>query len=206
MAFFVVVRLQIRPERLPAVLALIRTEFARPHGSGLGRRRGHVFRRLGTATELLSCIEWDSQYAYEQYRQSATHRAILDSLAAPSYAQYCTRPQFFERMLERFDVAACAVITSSGDDAIGVEQYVLQELRAEVVAAPGLVAYEVYRSIKTPARYLAVHRWRHLADLEHFRRSTGLRQEQRLAEIGAAPEWFTGELAAQYPAPDELST
>ena len=44
-----------------------------------------------------------------------------------------------------------------------------------------------------------VHRWRHLVDLERFRQDTGRRQDQRMAELGATLERFTGVLVAQYP-------
>ena len=64
MAFIAVVRLQVRPERLADVLSLIRTEFAHSQGSGQGRLRGYVFQRLNSLTELLGCVEWDSQETY----------------------------------------------------------------------------------------------------------------------------------------------
>jgi heme-degrading monooxygenase HmoA len=204
MAFIVIVRLQVRPERLADVLSLIRTEFARSQGSGRGRLRGHVFQRLGHLTDLLGCVEWDSQQAYEQYRHSLTHHAILDGLAAPSHAQYCTRLVSFERMLERSAVAACAVLASSIDTSAAVEQYVLQERRDEIISTPGLIAHEVYRTLKTPPRYIVVHRWQHLGDLERFRQDTGRREDQRLAELGGTLERFTGALVAQYPLDDVL--
>jgi heme-degrading monooxygenase HmoA len=202
MAFIVIVRLQVRPERLADVLSLIRTEFARSQGSGRGRLRGHVFQRLGHLTDLLGCVEWDSQQAYEQYRHSLTHHAILDGLAAPSHAQYCTRLVSFERMLERSAVAACAVLASNVSDQMMLDAYVMQERRAEIIASPGLISHEAYRTLKTPPRYIVVHRWRHLGDLERFRQDTGRREDQRLAELGATLERFTGVLVAQYPLDD----
>jgi hypothetical protein len=49
-----------------------------------------------------------------------------------------------------------------------------------------------------------VHRWRHLGDLERFRQDTDRREDQRLSELGATLERFTGVLVAQYPLDDAL--
>src|SRR4051812_46055865 len=111
MAFFVVVRLQIRPERLSNVLTLIDHEYEWAPSGQLGRRRARVFQRLGSPTELLGCIEWNSQQAYARYRRSSTHQALLADLAGPSHAQYCTCLVSFERMFEQSEVAACGGIT-----------------------------------------------------------------------------------------------
>ena len=58
MAFFVVVRLQLRLERLSDVLSLIRSEFARTQGRGPGRRRAHVFRGERLDSSLTQHYRW----------------------------------------------------------------------------------------------------------------------------------------------------
>ena len=111
----------------------------------------------------------------------------------------------FERVLERSAVAACAVLTSSVGNSAAVERYVLQERRTTNLA-PRAVAHDAYRTLKAPPRYIVVHRWHQLADLERFRRDTSQREDRRLSELGATLERFTGALVAQYPLDDASST
>ncbi|HEY3748677.1 MAG TPA: antibiotic biosynthesis monooxygenase, partial [Pseudonocardiaceae bacterium] len=101
-------------------------------------------------------------------------------------------------------VAACATIATDGAACAAVEQCITDEGRAEIIASPGLIAYEVYRTRKSPPGYVVLHRWRQLTDLEHFRAGTSRRQEQRLAELGTTLERFTGVLAATYPVDDTV--
>ncbi len=203
MPFYVVVTLRVRPDRLPAVLELIRAEFGGAEGPRPGRRRAHVFQRLGDPADLLGCIEWESREAYDAYRQTPVHREILDQLAAPAHARYCERLSAYERMLERSEVAACATIRLGAADPRAVEHFLLQEGRAEVIAAAGLVGRDVYRTLKRPPTYVVVHLWRRLTDLEEFRRDGAMRKERALTALGATVEWFTGPLSAKYPVTDE---
>ena len=50
-----------------------------------------------------------------------------------------------------------------------------------------------------PVAYVSIHSWRHLADLQRFREGGGSRNKQRIAEVGATLQRFTGALVAEYP-------
>jgi heme-degrading monooxygenase HmoA len=199
MPFHVVVRMQAQAERLAEVLALVQREFSRSPTQGIGRRRGRLFQRLDAPTDLIGIIEWENQQRYDAYRSSATHRAILDGLAGASHARYCQRLFSFERVMQRAEVAACALIEGPASEHARMQAFVTEEGRAELLASPGLIGHEVYRAHKGPSGYIVVHQWRTLADLERFRSEKSVRHEAVLAELGATIERFTGHLTAEYP-------
>ena len=199
MPFHVVVRMQAQAERLAEVLALVQREFSRPPAQGIGRHRGRLFQRLDAPTDLIGIIEWENQQRYDAYRSSTTHRAILDGLTGASHARYCQRLFSFERVMQRSEVTACALIDGPASEHARIQALVTQEGRAELLAAPGLIGHEVYRAQKGLSGYIVVHQWRTLADLERFRSENGVRHEAALAELSATIERFTGRLTAEYP-------
>jgi quinol monooxygenase YgiN len=200
MSFLVVVRMQARSERLADVLALVQREFGRPPSQRIGRRRGRLFQRLTTPTDLLEFSEWDSQEAYGLDRSSATHRAVLDSLEGASHARYCGRLVSFERALERSEVTTAILIDCPPAAGPRIEGFMLGEGRKALRDSVGLVSYEIYRTHKRPPSYIVVHQWRLLADLERFRVEAGTGHEAVLVDLGATIERFTGRLTAEYPA------
>jgi quinol monooxygenase YgiN len=74
------------------------------------------------------------------------------------------------------------------------------QVRTEMLALPGLVVFDVYRTLKQPPCFVVLHRWRQRADLERFLQVTAPRLSQQLVEVGATVERFTGILAAELPA------
>lgn len=199
MAFIVAVRMQVSEESLADVLALIQREYRQTPADGQRRRRGRLFQRLGAPTDLLGLAEWESQRAYDAYRSTTTHRAVLGGLAGPSHARYCARLITFERALQAAEVVACALIDANDPEAAEAKDFIVGQGRAEMRAAPGLISHEVYRTHKRPPSFVVVHQWRRLSDLERFRAEVGARHEAILAERGATLERFTGRLAAEYP-------
>lgn len=199
MPFHVVVQMQAHVERLAEALALIQREFGRLPSEAVGRRRGRLFQRLDTPTDLIGIIEWESQRMYDAYRSSGTHRAILDCLVGASHARYCERLVSFERVLQRSEVAACALIDGPASEHARIEAFVMGEERTDLLASPGLVGHEVYRAHNAPSGYIVVHQWRTLADLERFQSEKRVGHEAVLAEQGGTIKWFTGHLTAEYP-------
>jgi quinol monooxygenase YgiN len=201
MPLFVVSRFRVDPARLTGVLALFRGEFERVLGRP-GRRQARIFQRLSGPTDLLGVAEWESAEGYEAYRRTDTHRAILDGLAAPVHTRYCGRLQLFERPLQHAAVSACAIIAPGAARPSAAERVILTQVRSEVVASPGLIHHQVFRTLKSPPEFIVIHQWRQLADLEQFRGETGPRLERTLDGLGATVEWFTGNLVAEYPVDD----
>jgi hypothetical protein len=61
-----------------------------------------------------------------------------------------TRRQLFERVLRQTVVSACAIIAPDATRPLAVEQPILTQVRPEIVAAPGLVPRQVFRTRESP--------------------------------------------------------
>jgi hypothetical protein len=81
-----------------------------------------------------------------------------------------------------------------------VEELLLSADHEQIARADGLVGREVYRSRASRGRFLLLHRWRSLQDLDRFRAAGSLEGAAVLASLGASTTRFTGALAAEYSA------
>ncbi|MCC7369911.1 MAG: antibiotic biosynthesis monooxygenase [Chloroflexi bacterium] len=201
MPFFVAIRQQAWPDRLPMLLAAIRDNFAASRMNAPGRHAARVFQRLHEPTSLLAISEWENQAAYEAHRGSAELRLAMEAAGPTATIDTLDRLHLFERMNERPGVVACVTIAMAAEHLHAVETFLLGPTRRSMVASPSLASRELYRfqqPVEGQRQLLVVHSWRSLADLDRFRSLDALEFEQRLRDLGATVDRFTGEIAAEY--------
>ncbi|MCC6175992.1 MAG: hypothetical protein IT305_11855 [Chloroflexi bacterium] len=196
MSIIVTARRQPPPDQLERAIDAFRQSWG--EGPGRARRTARVFARLGESTDLLGVGEWDSVEDYEAHRRSprfADAAAALDGLA---HVRYFERLTAFERVLEPVGVVACALIDARPDTAGPVEAFARGQGRDEMLAVPGLRFHLVGRDLTDSFRFLVVHGWRDLADLEAFRRGISGEHQAIFASFGATIERFTATIVAEF--------
>jgi quinol monooxygenase YgiN len=201
MPYFVAIQRRAWPDRLHDLLAAIRRSFAASRTAAPGRHAARVFQRLNEPTTLLSLAECDSQAAFEAYQASPTFAGTTDEIGPPPVIEPLRRLYLFERMNERAVVIACATLTVPGEHEDAALEYLMGPAQLSMVSTPGLVCRELYRGSaddRPASRFLVVHGWRSIADLDRFRSGDVTRFEDTLATWGATMERFTGEVAIEY--------
>lgn len=202
MSIAVLIHARIHPERVAAVLSALRDRIEPQTGPSsahlAGRLRERIFQRLGSDSELLSLGQWQSKQALATAPPTLSGDAVGSAALEPLRVHRLARLLTFERPMQRADVTACALIVPQAGDSPIIRERVVQD-RQELRDAPGLVSHEIYVTTGPAVTYVSVHSWRQLSDLQRFREEAGIFNEQRLAEVGATLDRFTGALVAEYP-------
>ena len=195
--FFVATYQEAWPNHVHQLLAAIRGSFA-ARAVQPGRRNTRVFQRLNEQTRLLAIAEWESQAAYEALQQSQQPEQVGPTCGPPPTIEYLERLHLFHRMKQRAAVVACTTVEAPPERFVEVEAFLRGPAQREVVATASVVTRELYRSMETGRRLLAVTSWSAIADLEQFRATSAQRLEHELTALGATLSRFTGEIAAEY--------
>jgi len=196
-SFFVAVFREVPADRLADVLSTIRGDFAASRRLHPGRRGTRLFQRLNYPTHLLEIAEWDTVAEYEQLRRTASYQAATVLSDPPARIEYLTRLRLFARMSVPAAVVGCVILTNPPEHAEALEAFVLGDARHSLEAAPGLVTHEVYRMGSGGDRWLVVHSWRTIEDLERFRAGDRQTFNARLQELGVTIERLTNVVAAE---------
>ena len=204
MPFFVATYQEAWPNHVQQLLATIRGSFA-ARSSHPGRRNARVFQRLNEPTQLLAITEWESQAAHESLRQSPEFVQMTTACGPAPTFEYLERLHLFHRMNQRTAVVACTTVEAPDEVLPEVEAFLRGPAQRELVSTTSVVTRELYRSIETGRRFLAVTSWRSIADLERFRANTAQRMEQELTATGATLARFTGEIAVEYSVQDRAA-
>jgi quinol monooxygenase YgiN len=200
-SFYVAIYRQARPDRVQQLLSAIRRSFAASRTAAPGRQAARVFQRLNEPTTLLSLADWDSQAAFEEYRASPAFDETTVDIGPPPTLEYLRRLYLFERMNERAGIVACATITVPFEYEADLYDYLTGPAQREAVQRPSLVSREVYRRVHSEqprSRFLVVHSWRSLTDLEQFRAVNASQLEENLNRWEATVARFTGAIAVQF--------
>ena len=208
MPFFVATYRQAWPDRVSDLLTSIKRSFEVSRTAAPGRHTSRVFQRLEDPTSLVSIGEWDNQAAYEAHHGSQAFEEATVETGPPPVIVFLRRIHLFERMNDRAAVVACVTITVPAERADSVESFLRGPAQANMVATPGIVFRELYRSYpddQPTVRLLVAHGWRSIADLERFRRADAPHFQSTLSSLGANVERFTGEIAAQFSRLDQLT-
>ena len=200
MAFFVAIHQQAKPERVGDLLAVIRANLDAVLQLHPGRRSTQVYQLLDRPEQILSLATWESQSAFDVFRQSPSFVTAAESWSVSIQVEELEQPRRLDHMARRSRVLGCAIFTSPPERAADVEAYLLDERHLEIDRAAGLASHAVYRSRARPGRILSTHSWESLTDLEGFRVSDTPRVLNGLVAFGATMERFTGVLAAEYSA------
>jgi quinol monooxygenase YgiN len=195
--FFVAVFREVPADRLDAVLAAIRGDFAASRRLHPGRRGTRLFQRLNYPTHLLEIAEWDGPAEYEQLRRTARYQVATVQADPPARIEYLARLRLFARMSAPAAVVGCVILTCPREHADALEAYILGDVRHSIEAAPGLVTHEVYRMGPTSERLLVVHSWRTMNDLERFRAGNRRQYDVKLNQLGVTTERLTNVVAAE---------
>lgn len=202
MTIAVLIHARIQHERVAEVLSALRDrielETETSPGQPTGRLRERIFQRLGSDGELLSLGQWQSDQALTAAPPTLNADSVGNAAVEPVRIQRLVRLLAFERPMQRAEVTACALIVPKAGDSPIVRERVVQD-RQELRQAVGLVSHEIYVTIGPAVTYVSLHSWRQLSDLQRFREEAGQLNEQRLAEVGATLDRFTGALVAEYP-------
>ena len=198
MSISVLIQARLKPEHVCTVLTALKEQLGTTAHSSPGRLRERIFQRLGSPGELISLSHWKTAEQFQAASPALSGAAVVGAIHEPIRTHHLIRLLSFERPLRRADVTACALILPTRGDSPAVRERVVQD-RVDLHDAPGLISHEVYVTTEQPMMYVSLHSWRHLSDLQRFRTEAGPLNEQRLAEVGATLERFTGGLVAEYP-------
>jgi len=195
--FFVAVFREVYPDGLDHVMSAVRGDLAASRRLHPGRRDARIFQRLNTPTDLLEIAEWDRQADYEQIRYAARCRAPDQEAVPSTRTEYLTRLRLFARMSAPAVIVGCTMLTAPPEHADALGTFVLGEVPHGDDAPPGLVTHEVYRVGAEDRRFLVVHGWRTLEDLERYRAANRARYVETYQALDATADRFTGVVAAE---------
>ncbi|MGE3269370.1 MAG: antibiotic biosynthesis monooxygenase [Chloroflexota bacterium] len=201
MPFFVAVYQHLPPDRLQAALASMRSRYASSRTSAPGRQRFLVFQRLNEPASLLSVSEWASQASYESHDDSPTPPSSEGADDQPPAVEHLQLLHLFVRMNQCASVFACITVTAPAETAAQVEAYLRGDMQQRLVRAPGLASrelFQVHADQSLSARFLIVHGWCSITDLERFRAEDVPHIEAAFRRFGATYDRFTGQIAVEY--------
>jgi quinol monooxygenase YgiN len=147
---------------------------------------------------VLDIGEWDAPGTVDAYLRSPTFATVVELAETPPRIEYYEPLLSFEWVLRPVVVAACATVVATSETMNAVATYLQEDSYQAVSAMPGVCYYQVGRSFENPSRFLAVHGWSALTDLERFRRDASPDLEAVLATLGGAVDRFTGVVLAEH--------
>ena len=198
MPFFVVVQYQARPDRLDALLALLRDDLAGSVTAHPGRRFARVFQHDREPWRLLGIEEWQQQQEFQRHAEAPAYVEALAACGPLPENSALERLQHYRHMPHQPAALACTTLVTPADRADDVERLVCDVERRDALVAGGLALRAVYRLDGVAGRLLVLHGWRTRADLEAYV-ATGERNAiSSLVPTGTTVEQFTGEMVAQY--------
>lgn len=200
MPFYVMLYREATPSSLGLVMAHIRQRLAESATAEPGRQNSRVFQRLGEPSHLLTVSEWSDEQSFAEFQASPPLQETNRIAGGPPLVTPLTPLIRAEYMARRASIVSCATLTVAPEHAPVLRRILTGEAHQRVKAVPGIVSREAYAARDKAGRFLVIHSWQALADLEAFRATVALDLDQLHAQLGAHVVSFTGGIAVDFSA------
>jgi heme-degrading monooxygenase HmoA len=200
MPFFVTVSRQAEGRILEVLLARIRQRLALSATTQPGRRATRVFQQVDAPSHLLALSEWTHEQAFV---------AFIESPHSAENSRLCGGPPVVtplipliraEYMARRASIVSCVTLTVAPEHGPALRGILTGEAHQQAKSVPGIVSREAYAARDQAGKFLVIHSWQALADLERFRATAALELDELHAHLGTRLVSFTGAIIAQFSA------
>src|SRR4051812_22210307 len=123
MPFIVAVHYEARPDRVEALLALIRNDFALSASQQPSRRFARLFQRRHEAWRMLAVEEWQAQVDFERHAAVPDYAEALASCGSPPRLDALERLQHYRHLPHPLTALSYATITVPLDRAGDAESF-----------------------------------------------------------------------------------